>query len=358
MSRFLLLDIGAGTMDVLYYDSGADLHYKSVVKSPVRTVAEAIERTTGNLVVTGWEMGGGPVTDALRKRAEQAQVTMSASAAATLHHNPDVVQGWNIDIVSEADAKKLARQPEYSPLILADIEPARIEQIVAGFGVDCAFDVVGVCAQDHGVPPEGVTHLDYRHHLFRNMLDENPYPHAVLFSSRDVPATMNRLSCIARCAEQLPTREVFVMDSGMAAILGASLDLRAVRCERVLVLDIATSHTVGAALEKGVLFGFFEYHTRDITLNRLEVLLRELADGKLTHEQILSEGGHGAYIRNAYGFHSTEVIIATGPQRRLLKKAGLPISFGAPFGDNMMTGTVGLLEAVRRQKQMPPISYV
>jgi len=74
--------------------------------------------------------------------------------------------------------------------------------------------------------------------------------------------------------------------------------------------------------------------------------------------RLLAEGGHGAYLRNAFGFHSTEAIIATGPQRRMLKNASLPISFGAPFGDNMMTGTVGLLEAIRRRKQMAPISYV
>lgn len=35
MSKFLMLDIGAGTMDVLYYDIDSGLHYKAVVKSPV-----------------------------------------------------------------------------------------------------------------------------------------------------------------------------------------------------------------------------------------------------------------------------------------------------------------------------------
>ena len=34
MSRFLMVDIGAGTMDVLWYDTNTDLHYKAVVKSP------------------------------------------------------------------------------------------------------------------------------------------------------------------------------------------------------------------------------------------------------------------------------------------------------------------------------------
>ena len=32
MSRFLMVDIGAGTMDVLWYDTDADLHFKAVVQ--------------------------------------------------------------------------------------------------------------------------------------------------------------------------------------------------------------------------------------------------------------------------------------------------------------------------------------
>ena len=42
MSKFLMLDIGAGTMDVLYYDIDSGLHYKAVVKSPVMYMAEKV----------------------------------------------------------------------------------------------------------------------------------------------------------------------------------------------------------------------------------------------------------------------------------------------------------------------------
>ena len=64
------------------------------------------------------------------------------------------------------------------------------------------------------------------------------------------------------------------------------------------------------------LAGFFEYHTRDITLNRLESLLYELADGKLTHADILRDGGHGAYVRRSIGFDAVDIILATGHMRR------------------------------------------
>ena len=148
------------------------------------------------------------------------------------------------------------------------------------------------------------------------------------------------------------------MDSGMAAMLGGSMDVLAKHKQHVLILDVATSHTVGAALFDDEIAGFFEYHTSDITLARLEQLMLDLCDGKLEHGQVLREGGHGAYVRKVFGFDAIDVILATGPKRRLVEASKLPMAYGAPFGDNMMTGTVGLLEALRRRKGLAPINYI
>ena len=78
MSRFLMVDIGAGTMDVLWYDTESELHYKAVVQSPVRHLAEKAAKLSGNLLISGTEMGGGPITTILKERAKNAQVLMSA----------------------------------------------------------------------------------------------------------------------------------------------------------------------------------------------------------------------------------------------------------------------------------------
>jgi len=358
MSRFLMIDVGAGTMDVLYYNTQTDLHYKAVVKSPVRHLAEKVLATPGDLLVTGCEMGGGPITKALRERARTANVVVSAGAAATLHHDLDKVRSWNIRVVSDEDARELSSRGRYSELNLGDLDPVRLEQIVGILGVPFEFDAVAACAQDHGVPPDGVSHLDFRHNMFESRLNENPLPHTLLYSNDEVPAAMTRLSSMARTAQHLPTNEVYVMDSGMAAILGASMDVRASGSERVFVLDVATSHTVGAAMVGNELAGFFEYHTVDVTAERLESLFRDLDAGRLDHRQVLQEGGHGAYTRRAVGSCDNDVIIATGPKRRLVDGSTLPVVFGAPLGDNMMTGTVGLLEAVRRRKGLAPIRYI
>jgi hypothetical protein len=58
------------------------------------------------------------------------------------------------------------------------------------------------------------------------------------------------------------------------------------------------------------------------------------------------------------GFDAIETIIATGPKRKLVAGSHLPIRFGSPWGDNMMTGTVGLLEAMRRRNNLKPIVYL
>jgi len=358
MSQFLMVDIGAGTMDVLWYDTEAELHYKAVVKSPVRYLAEKAAELSGNLLISGTEMGGGPITTVLKKRAKMAEVLMSASAAASLHHNPALVRSWGIDIVEDTKIENLRRQENYSHLVLGDLEVERLRQIVESFGVPFRFDAVAICAQDHGVPPAGISHLDYRHNLFKSRLQEKPYPHVLLYRNDEIPRAMNRLSSIAQTAGAIPTEEIYVMDSGMAAILGGSMDVLARNKERVIILDVATSHTVAAAVLGDEVAGFFEYHTADITLDRLEALLVELCDGKIEHGRILNEGGHGAYLRTAIGFKDVDAIIATGPKRRLVESSRFPIAFGAPLGDNMMTGTVGLLEALRRRKGLEPISYL
>jgi uncharacterized protein (DUF1786 family) len=358
MGRYLLLDVGAGTLDILYYDTKDNLHYKAVVRSPVRVLAEEIGRSTGNLVITGCEMGGGPVSQALIERAVTNEVVMSTEAAATIHHDVQRVTARGIRVVDADEADELSHDTRFHPFRTGDIRPERLRQIVTGFGVPFDFDAVAVCAQDHGVAPSGESHLDFRHRMFTDILDKNPVPQALLYEANNVPQKMNRLGAIASDASQLPSDRVYVMDSGMAAILGASRDALVKGLENILVLDIATSHTVGAAMKEGILCGFFEYHTKDVTVDRLDKLLVDLADGNLVHEKILEEGGHGAYSRCAFGFNFVQRILATGPRRKLIDESSRPVHFGAPWGDNMMTGTVGLMEAVRLREGLAPITYL
>ena len=358
MSRFLMIDIGAGTMDLLCYDDRDGGHSKAVAVSPVRQMADAVRRLDGPIVFTGGEMGGGAVTAAIAEKAARGEVLMTPDAAETVHHNPDRVRQMGINIIPEAQVAESAGRKEATLLELGDIQHRRLRDLVAGLGEKWAFDVVAICAQDHGRPPAGVSHLDFRHQLHRQRLDRSPRPEACLYRADEVPPAFNRLGTIAAEAAQLPAERVYVMDSGMAAILGASLDPVVENDPVRMVLDVATSHTVAAVLEQDDIAAFFEYHTHDVTRESLERLLPELAGGRLAHERVLAEGGHGAYLRRTVGFDRVKRIVATGPQRLRLLGSRMPVVWGAPLGDNMMTGTVGLLEAVRRREGRPPRSYI
>ena len=104
MARFLMVDVGAGTVDVLYYDSETGENFKCVGKSPVRRLAEAVEGSSGDLLISGVEMGGGPLSNVLRKRAEKDAVVMSASSAATVHHETERVRALGIKVVGDEEA--------------------------------------------------------------------------------------------------------------------------------------------------------------------------------------------------------------------------------------------------------------
>lgn len=204
--------------------------------------------------------------------------------------------------------------------------------------------------------PHAHKFLGRRNH-FCPVLDQSPRPDALLYRGDEVPLDMNRLCTLRDSALKLPSSSVYIMDSGMAAILGATLDARVGACGPAIVLDVATSHTVAACFEGDELCSFVEYHTKDIRTERMDSLLKELADGQIQHQQILAEGGHGAYTRRALGFDSIEIILSTGPRRSMLAGSSHPIQLGAPLGDNMMTGTVGLLEAIRRREGWSEIPY-
>lgn len=355
MESFLILDIGAGTMDVLCYNIRSDLHYKAVTRSPAITIAEKAASLPGDLLVVGTEMGGGSLAWILKERAVEGRVLISRSASATLNHNPERVSSLGIELIEDAVADDLLQDRRFSVLTLSDLDLARLRHVVEGLDLPFSFDVVAVCAQDHGVPPLGLSPLDYRHEIFKASLEKNPFPHSLLYGADEIPETLTRLRAISRAAGEIPAKATYVMDSGMAAILGASMDPAAQSKERILTLDLATSHTVGAALEKGEIAGLFEYHTRDITIERLETLIADLAEGKLDHKKILQEGGHGAYLRKKIGTERIEMIIATGPKRAIINKSRLSIVRGSPLGDNMMTGTLGVLEAVRRREGLGPL---
>jgi uncharacterized protein (DUF1786 family) len=230
--------------------------------------------------------------------------------------------------------------------------------MLKSIGIEPIVDFLGIAVQDHGTPKTKISSLDFRHRIFKEIIDRSPKPSTFLFESERIPAYLRRMRAVAQDAKAIPSGRVYVMDTGMAAIMGAASEPRTRGKKTIMVLDIATSHTLGALLVNGEIGGFFEYHTSALTPEILETLIVNLADGRLSHERILAEGGHGAYVRKAVGFDRVEMILATGPKRRILEQIGIDqIVLGAPFGDNMMTGTAGLILAMAEREGVLIDSY-
>lgn len=352
MARFLAIDVGAGTLDVLFLDSESGDQFKFVAKSPTRTLAEAIMACKKEkILITGRQMGGGPVSDAIRTKARVCRVMMTRSAAETVHHRMDRIERMGAVLISQKEAKGKAKRADISSFKTGDIRAENVITTLKSMGVEPGVDFLGVCVQDHGTPKEPVSSLDFRHHIFRQIIDKYPKPSAFLFEAKQIPSYLRRMRAAAMDAERIPSGKVYLMDTGMAAILGASSDPSVRGKNPIIVLDIATSHTLGALLVDGEIGGFFEYHTHAVTPKRLRSLIIDLADGRLSHEKIVANGGHGAYVRKAVGFDRVATILATGPKRRILDQIGIDdIVFGAPFGDNMMTGTAGLILAIAERE--------
>jgi uncharacterized protein (DUF1786 family) len=352
MTRFLAMDVGASTLDVMVLDTSSGDQFKFVAKSPTRSLAERITAWRGNrMLITGRQMGGGALAGAIRAKARQCKVMMTRSAAESIHHRQERVKNLGVMVISQKAARQEVKKRNTSWFKAGDIVVENILTMLKSMGIDPVFDFFGIAVQDHGTPTGKVSSLDFRHNIFKGIIDEDPRPSAFLFEAGRIPSYLRRMRAAATDARGIPSGKIYLMDTGMAAILGASSDPSARGKRAIIVLDIASSHTLGALMLDGEIGGFFEYHTRAITPEILRTLIIDLAEGRLSHERILSEGGHGAYTRKAEGFDAVETILATGPKRRIAGKIGIDgIVPGAPFGDNMMTGTAGLILAMAERE--------
>jgi uncharacterized protein (DUF1786 family) len=79
-------------------------------------------------------------------------------------------------------------------------------------------------------------------------------------------------------------------------------------------------------------------------LNNTKIMdyIRDFRTGELTNAMVFGDGGHGCYISRPI---EEAGIVVSGPKRRTLFAEDPPwITFTNPFGDNMITGNVGLVE--------------
>lgn len=351
--RILAADIGAGTEDVLLYDSQKRLEncIRLVLPSPSLFLAERAAALTGrgaDLFVQGYPVGGGSFSQALKRHAASGhRVIMSRSAAYSVRNNLDDVRSLGIEIRDEPPAGfdgevLVSDELDLSPLGLF------LDSVGESLG---GLDAAAVAVQDHGAYRTGESNRKKRLAQMRSILSVQPDPLALSYLADGVPEGFPRMaSAVRRLEEQLDCRAFLVMDTSPAAVAGCLADplVESRAAGRLLLINAGNGHTLAALLDGGRITAMLEHHTRYLESAEFASYLEAFCAGRAADDDEYISSGHGLfYLEEPPGIENLDLIAVTGPNRHILEESGLEIYYPSPGGDMMMTGPMGLVRALR-----------
>ncbi|MCX8175654.1 MAG: DUF1786 family protein [Candidatus Bathyarchaeota archaeon] len=354
--KILALDVGAGTKDVLLYDDSVSVEncVKLVLPSPSKVYAERVRQVTvkgRNLLVKGETVGGGVLTASILNHLRSGfKVVMTVEAAYTIRNRLEDVEAYGIKIVK--DENELEKF-DGEVLELREITINLFATFLEKFNVKVLdVDFVGVGVQDSGVYPKGVENRRFRLQKMKEFLEKNPKVESLAFKGDEVPEFFLRMrSAVKAVKNQLPNAKVLVMDTAPAAILGCLTDFKVKDVKNVLTVNAGNAHTLFSLVLDGEVAGMLEHHTRKLDSGRVNWLVKGFLSGKLKDEDVFNDEGHGLfYLENFKPLEVEKVMVAvTGPNRAVFSNINFKVYFPSPGGDVMMTGTFGLVEAVKRK---------
>lgn len=353
--QVIAVDIGTGTQDIFLYDSDLDMEngYKMVAPSPTmifhRRIKQATKERRG-LVLSGTLMGGGPVSWAANDHIH-AGLPLYATPAAARTFNDDLeqVQKTGVILISEDEAASKSRESVL--LELKDFDFPMIYNAFQNFGYRLAPDVLALAVFDHGNSPPGYSDRQFRFDYIADRIREENSLSAFAFRSDRIPPIMTRLEAVAQSARDVNV-PIMVMDTAPAAVLGATLDPRVqarVNSSGAMVANIGNFHCLVFRLGPDGIQGVFEHHSGEVSAQRLDDLMAHLADGTLTHDQVFNDKGHGALLLRSTPLPIPDDdfgVAVTGPRRNKVLSSRHRPYFAVPFGDMMMAGCFGMLQAM------------
>jgi uncharacterized protein (DUF1786 family) len=340
--RILAIDVGAGTQDVLIYESDREPEncVKLVLPSQTQVLARRLRRATdaGRPVhLMGTLMGGGAVTDAGRDHlAAGLRLTATPRAALSFHNDPDRVRRLGVEILQDepADAVRID---------LRDVDWVALRALLAPFEIELPR-VVAIAVQDHGYRP-GSGNNEIRFEYLQSLIDGGGDLARMVY--RDPPAEMTRMVAVQESLRDV--ERVYLMDTGAAAVLGALGDpvvARAVEETGAILVNVGNMHTFAVLVRGRRLFGLFEHHTGGMTTALIDELVERLRTGTIDTAGFRRDfDGHGAALDDAYrSIGPFPFVAVTGPNRRLARPLGYHEA--APHGDMMLAGAFGLVAGV------------
>ena len=337
-SSILAIDIGSGTQDILVWRKGRPVENcpKMILPSPTSVVAEMVQQSTKqgkHLFLRGDTMGGGPCSNAVRNHLRAGlKVFALEKAALTFNDDLEKVRAMGIQVVSE--------RPEIEPLVeieMGDLQIHKIQHILDTFQIPLPETLV-VAVQDHGYSPH-TSNRTTRFKMWKRVLESQNGLHNLLFETP--PSLMTRMKAVKAAAPH-----AWVMDTGAAAIMGALLDpwLAKRTAEGVMVVNIGNEHILAALVKGSRVYGIYEHHSSLMNPDKLKDHLDRFKKGKLSNEEVFEDMGHGCFVHpEGPNMSEFSYVGLTGPNRGTYESLGGHMA--APFGDMMLTGCFGLVEA-------------
>ena len=340
--KILAIDIGTGTQDIVLFDSdrAVENSIQLVMPAPTVIAARRVRAATASgshLVLTGVNMGGGPVTGAVREHIASGLAAYATPAAAvTFDDDLEMVREMGIVIVSEEEAERLTG----TRVKLGDLDLGMVGRALQAFEVDPQWDALAVAVFDHGNAPPGYSDRKFRFdHLREQVLGDKQELISFLYLANEAPDYLTRMKAVADTAgDEIP---LLLMDTAEAAVLGSLEDPHVAEQNCKVVANLGNEHTLAFHLHDTTIMGIFEHHTHVLSRERLEQHLLDLASGGLDGDAVWREQGHGAVV--VQGGEDLGFLSVIGPMRGMLEGSRLSPYFATPHGAMMLAGSFGLI---------------
>ncbi len=348
--RVIAVDVGTGTQDILVYDTEAVLenNVKMVLPSQTAIIADRIKAVTErghNLFLHGETMGGGPSGAAVRAHIQRGyDVAATPLAAKTLNDDLAKVKSWGIEITDTRPSE------DYVQVELKDIDMPALRLALQEFSVGLPKTCAVAC-QDHG-ESYGSNRV-FRFHHFKGVIEHGGELQDFGYFGGRIPRYLTRLRAAHRTLTVEGMKNILVMDTGPAAILGALCDelVRERASDPMVVVNAGNGHTLAAMLYETRVIGMFEHHTSMLNAEKLDYFLSLFMDNTLSDARVFNDGGHGCYI-SSLGYQEIErarkelgfFVTTIGPQRHMMRRSKFDPYFAVPGGDMMLAGCYGLLK--------------
>lgn len=339
--NLLAIDIGGGTQDILIYDSSKTIEncYQLVIPSQTVIVARKIMKATQDgkdICLTGKLMGGGASVKAIMNHLEKGYKVFSLpEPAKTIKDNLEIVKKKGITIVDDIPQNVIEIE-------FKDVDLNLLQKSLDLFEIEMPTNIA-VAVQDHGESLEISNRVFRFQHLERFILSGG------LIENLSYPTPPDYMTRMKAVKEEIPS--AVLMDTGPAAVRGALLDEKVKKyVERgLVVVNIGNQHTFAVLIKGNKVYGMFEHHTKFMTPEKLKSLIETLQNGTLKNETVFNDKGHGAVISEDY-FQQEKFnfVTVTGPNRVIAKDLGYHMA--VPFGDMMIAGCFGLVEAFKDLK--------